>query len=169
MHIKRWSTVLLLVLISGGLTAKDMVCMKPTNIEISRVNSPIQFQNEPERKGDIAVNMRVNCKSGQLMVPSSSAEGLAWLDAALPIDFKAGLISSEDLVAGIHAFSLYGSSVSEDLDAFFRVKWGLGPESAVCKQLLHDDKTLSADSTCFFNFLDRLRNVYRRPGYVLPD
>lgn len=102
-------------------------CATKVEISIDRVQTRIHIRGEEKKHPSIAVLVPISCLGGELLEPATLSEAVEWLDLALPIDYKAGLLKGNT-----YLHSPYGESVDSDLAQFFQDRWSLTKDRQIC-------------------------------------
>lgn len=166
--LKQLIAIVLLLGVSPLAMAKgEVLCLKPVEVNIKRLYPPMHIVDGLKRKSEIALRMPVDCESGGVREPSSFAEAQDWLELALPPDFKRGITGGPYL--NPYMYTLYGSSVEDDLYGYFTTQWKLGPTSRACKDAPPDPDIDPEGNTCFYQLIDNLRAQYKKPAAVIPE
>lgn len=158
--------LLLTVLLAPACKADTApICLKQVDVAIKTLDPPIRLSTDPERKDKITLNMPVECNDGHILKPASFAVAETWLDMALPLDFKVGMTGGDYL--NPYMYTLYGSSVEDQLYDYFTGQWQLGANSPACKNAPADPTIEPAGNTCFYQIIDDLRMKYKNPVPVI--
>lgn len=150
-----------------ALAQNHLICLKPVEISIEKLNPPIYFSTGPKRKDKIELRMPADCKNGEILRPSSFPEAVNWLDLALPLDFKKGMTGGPYL--NPYMYTSYGSSVEDQLYEYFTREWQLKPNGALCKEAPANPAIEPGGNTCFYQLIYYLRELYRRPSVVIRE
>lgn len=162
------ATVLLTILLAPACKADAaMICLKQVDVAIKTLDPPIRLSTDPKRKDKITLNMPVECKDGHILKPESFAEAETWLDMALPLDFKIGMSGGDYL--NPYIYTLYGSSVEDQLYDYFTSQWRLDDNSLACKTAPVDSAIEPEGNTCFYQIIDDLRMKYKKPMPVIQN
>lgn len=145
-----------LVFFSDDALGVERVCFERNVIDIKELHPPVRIREEFERESKIVVDVRVECGSGEVMPPASLQEAVDYVDKALPLDFKVGLVSGDYMNPYLH--TSYGASVVSDVDDFFTDVWGLDGRSLVCRGVR--SSVLIESGGCFYIILDKFRSLY---------
>lgn len=151
-----------MLLIFLGTTASGgahEICLDTVHLQIKDMHPPIHLASEVQRKPTILLRTRVDCATGRSAVPASANEAVDWLDVALPLDFKQGLVRGEYF--NPYVSTQYGASVEDDLFEYFSNLWNLGEESPICGVLGPSEQVVD-EQGCFSRLLDWLRDAYRQ-------
>lgn len=149
------------------LGQNNLICLKPVEIKIEKLNPPIYFSADPKRKDKIELRMPVDCKNSEILRPSSFTEAVDWLDLVLPLDFKKGMTGGSYL--NPYMYTLYGSSVEDQLYEYFTREWQLKPNGALCKEAPGNPAIEPGGNTCFYKLIYYLRELYRKPSTVIRE
>jgi hypothetical protein len=127
------------------------------------MHPPIHFTGGVTRRSTITVRHKIDCKTGQEIVPSTFEEAIGLLDFSLPLDYKAAIVS-ESLHAGFktdtaYRRSDYGASVNDDLFDYFYDAWSLGKKNNICQKRF-GDKYAKKEMGCYSLLIDRLIEIY---------
>lgn len=110
----------------------ERFCAQTVKVDIEHLLPPISFKGQDANRTDeIALSMPIDCEKGAYLLPSTLAQALDWLDKALPVDYKAGLLKGNTFL-----YSPYGSSVDENLTDFLQEQWRLTKYSPVCTEAM---------------------------------
>lgn len=168
------ASLLCLLGISGPVQARDSkkLCVMEVTLEIKRIVPGIYVRGEDRKHSAISLLMPVDCQSGVYLKPDTLAQALRWLDLALPIDYKAGLLKDNT-----YLHSPYGSSVDSDLVAFLQDHWSLVKRNPLCAEawaaMAEAGEAVNWDDEeieyCGPEFLDLLRKNLLAPHCAIPE
>lgn len=136
-----------------GQTVK---CQRVETLRFTEINPRIQFSTDPEKKDSIEVSLEIDCESKEVMVPSSTPDAIARLDAALPPDYKIAI--SKGVAISSYRYGDFAASADLDLMRYFTTSWGLGYESPACADVVG---LRARDSQCYLSLLKELRKKYQ--------
>ncbi|KAA3642105.1 MAG: hypothetical protein DWP95_05675 [Proteobacteria bacterium] len=133
-------------------------CIKEGYLETTDMHPPLRLTTMVKSKVDkVRLQMPVSCKKGKLLIPKSQAQAIEYLDIMLPIDFKTGLLYSENSTS-IYLTSPYGGSVVNDLHNYLYKPWKLHKSRNIC----YPKGGQTEDSEeCFNILLDKLVQQYK--------
>lgn len=113
--------VLLLFGAQPSMAEPGRFCTQAVVVEIERLVPRISFKGQEENRLDrIVLMMPIDCDDGSPLRPSTLTQALDWLDRALPVNYKAGLLKGNTFMN-----SPYGSSVDGDVADFLQDHWKL--------------------------------------------
>lgn len=167
-------SLLCLLGLSAPVQAKSSnnFCAREVVLEIKRIVSRIHIRGEGGKYSAISLLMPVDCHNGAYLKPNTLAQALRWLDIALPIDYKSGLLKGSS-----YLHSPYGGSVDYDIAAFLQDQWSLVKRNPLCTEAW---ATMAADGEepfgddeeieyCGPEFLDLLRKTLLDRHCAIPE
>ncbi len=147
-------------------------CVQEESIRIERVVSRIHIMGEDSKHSTISLLMPVNCEDGKYLKPDTLAQALRWLDMALPIDYKAGLLKDNT-----YLHSPYGGSADRHIATFLQNHWLLVKRNPVCAEAWAAmaeagepvDWSDEEIAYCGPDLLDLLRKRLLMPSCAIPE
>lgn len=137
---------LVFFLCSSAKANNSQICMQEVAVEINNLLPLISINFKAEKRlGHISIKMPIDCETGIYLRPVTLEQAVEWLDKALPLNYKVGLLKGNTFL-----HSPYGSSVDEDLTDFLQKQWMLTKRNSVCKDAMsrmndHDEMQLLMD------------------------
>jgi len=152
-------------LLSFSSVAEELGCFKNEEVKISELHPPIRIKENFDRRTIITVRNQVNCKTNDVIIPSTYDEALQMLDFALPLDYKAAAVS-DSLSTGyvdtsVYRNSDYGLSVDADLFHYFQDTWRLDGQNNVCKEKIKKEHNWKEEG-CFWILVEDLIVSYQK-------
>lgn len=137
-------------------------CLSTHELAFTKVHAPVSLDSDPVRAPSIRLRLRVDCASGNPVVPTSALEATTMLDESLPIALKAAIIRGDRLD---WSFGMaFGDSMFQDLDAFLGSRWALAENGPVCGEV----ERLGSPLGCVASLLYLLRTRYRSEPWEIP-
>jgi hypothetical protein len=147
------------------------LCLKSIEVPITSSGTDTgvtHLTDNSTRKTKIVLRMNVDCKTGEMLLPSSPDQAKDWLDLALPYDFKTELVKARSYFSA-DVDSTYGVSVEYDLYNYFNAQWKLKPDSGICKAFPPKPTDKKGMNWCFYQMVDSLRGDYKNNKISSPS
>lgn len=151
--------VLLVLLSAPSCFAQQNICLETRAIEVTEVQGRFHLAGDPEPKAVVPIRLPVHCWTKRALEPRSWEEAVAWLDLALPLDFKRALLRGPYI--NVTLYGGYGISAEEDVSYAFSRAWKLEHDDSRCGGIKNTDPAVGKDASCFYRLLYKLRETYR--------
>jgi hypothetical protein len=153
------------MLLNFSTVAEELRCFEIDDVEISELHPNIHMKESIERRKIISVRKEINCKTNDVIIPSTYDEALEMLDFSLPLDYKSAAVSGSSSIgytdSSVYRNSDYGSSVDSDLFHYFQKNWMLDGENNVCKEKASEKHDWDEEG-CFWILVDELIVSYQK-------
>lgn len=140
-------------------------CVRTDRLVFTEIYPRIRFSTDPEKKEFIDISYEVDCASGAIIIPESTADAIERLDSALPADYKIAISKGASMTS--FRYGDFAASADLDLLRYFTRLWGLEWGAPACTEV---DQFREKDFQCYFSLIQIIRRSYHEMiSYVPPD
>lgn len=143
----------------------EFECFQINHVKISSLHPKLQVQENFLRRSEILIRTAVDCKTKEILKPSTFDEALKMLDVSLPLEYKAALVSNSLLTGHTNAYvyknSTYGYSIGSDLFRYYHDTWSLDSKNNICLEQVSSAHNWEEEG-CFWLLIDELSLRYQK-------